>query len=683
MIRLTTRTRIAAALGLVAVACLSTATLAQDDGGGRSILAEGAGNRALSLGGAYAGIADDASAVIWNPGGLGFVQRREFQATHTDLLGMGFNEQYASFVLPDWRWGVGSLTFRRFGVGGIEGRDERNVLTDTELSDAETELSFGYGREVGAYWSVGAALKLRNQSLAGYSDSGLGADVGLLVRPLAALGVTGSSAQNLSLGLAVRNLLEPSLRLNEEPVTDPLGFRVGSAYRWHFGNEGDVLLALDVEKTRDMNAHLHAGLELNIVRALALRVGLNRGRLTAGAGVSWRDIGIDYQFEDSRDDYIQRLGIAMKLGKTRDEAQGLALAEEELELRRQLDTVFADQQQRRMAEMVSKIKSALRDKDADEAWSQLAMAKVMDPEEPELASLEAQVLILQSAAHEAAGDYAAAMVALRKAGDLDPTDGRAAAMLERIRAANDAQNKRTNEIRGLLDGALDAFAAGDLMEAKSAFQHILTLAPADREAQSMLALTELAIATRVTDHLAQVRVLARASEFERARAELAAARALQPTHPGIAVAAKYIADQNAKGLTSGPASVPSVSESARDGAFVATPQDAVPDHSVQELREMAEFYGRGVAAMEAGEKEQAIHFWELVWSMDSDFKQVTESLSGAYLAKGMEFFVAGELPDAMASWEAAVRVNPEDPKALGYLQRAREQTKRMRMMDHQ
>ncbi len=64
-----------------------------EDNGSRSILADGAGNRALALGGSYVAIADDASAVLWNPGGLGWLQRREFQTSHTNLIGLGFSEQ--------------------------------------------------------------------------------------------------------------------------------------------------------------------------------------------------------------------------------------------------------------------------------------------------------------------------------------------------------------------------------------------------------------------------------------------------------------------------------------------------------------------------------------------------------------------------------------------------------------
>ncbi len=67
---------------ILLLACFSgTVVQAQDDGGGRSVLADGAGNRALGLGGAYVAVADDASAAVWNPAGLGFVQRRELQVT--------------------------------------------------------------------------------------------------------------------------------------------------------------------------------------------------------------------------------------------------------------------------------------------------------------------------------------------------------------------------------------------------------------------------------------------------------------------------------------------------------------------------------------------------------------------------------------------------------------------------
>jgi len=93
------------------------------DAGIRSVFADGAGNRALALGGAFAAVADDASAPLWNPGGLGFVARRSLGASYASLYGLGFQEQYASFVLPSWRFGTVGLTYQQFGVDGIDRRD--------------------------------------------------------------------------------------------------------------------------------------------------------------------------------------------------------------------------------------------------------------------------------------------------------------------------------------------------------------------------------------------------------------------------------------------------------------------------------------------------------------------------------------------------------------------------------
>jgi tetratricopeptide (TPR) repeat protein len=593
-------------------------------------------------------------------------------------MGLGFNEQYASFVLPHWRWGVASLTFQRFGVGGIEGRDDRNRLTNDDLSDAETELTLGYGRAVGALWSFGGSLKLRKQNLAGYSDSGFGLDLGLMVHPLRAFDSTRAHAEDLTLGLAVRNAVEPALRLNQEPVKDPTGIRFGGAYRWHFGREGEVLAAMDVEKTRDMNTHLHAGVEVSVVQPLALRAGLNQGRFVAGAGVYWREMGVDYQFEDHPTEFFHRFGVSLKFGKTRQEAQRLAVAAEEEQLQRRLNAAFDDQRRRRLTELLAKAESAVRSEDVTEASNILAMVQVIDPNTTGLAELEAQILLLRAAEQEQDGDYAAAMVSLHRVKELDPTNGRAGIMLQRIREASDLQARRTDKIRGQLDRAQDAFAAGNLVQARDGFQSVLKLAPTDKEAQSMLAFTEVAIATRIENHLAQARTLIDADQLDRAKAELAAVRALEAQAPGLAATEKSLADRKIRSL----AAVQEIAPQVENQEPTARPEPVAPKLTVQQQREMEDLYQRGVAAMEAGQKDQALHFWELVWSSDPDYQNVTEYLAQNYLARGMEFFVAGDLPEAVTNWESAVRVDPTDPKALGYLQRAREQSDRMRKMDN-
>ena len=136
MITITRKTWFAACLMFLA----ATGARALDDGGGRSVFARGAGERALALGGTYVAIADDPTAMIWNPAGLGTLDRTAFYASSTNLIGLGFNERLGAVALPNWKLGTIGLSFRHFGVDGIEQRDDRGTLGDPDLSDSENEI---------------------------------------------------------------------------------------------------------------------------------------------------------------------------------------------------------------------------------------------------------------------------------------------------------------------------------------------------------------------------------------------------------------------------------------------------------------------------------------------------------------------------------------------------------------
>ena len=55
-----------------------------------------------------------------------------------------------------------------------------------------------------------------------------------------------------------------------------------------------------------------------------------------------------------------------------------------------------------------------------------------------------------------------------------------------------------------------------------------------------------------------------------------------------------------------------------------------------------------------------------------------ELLKREYLTRGMEYFASGRLDEAMSYWERALRIDPTDERAKGYLARARTQMERTR-----
>jgi tetratricopeptide (TPR) repeat protein len=653
--------------------------MAMDDGGGRSVFATGAGNRALSLGGAYTAVADDASASIWNPAGLALVPRSQLQATQTSLFGLGFSEQYASFVLPHWRWGTASVTYRRFGVDGIEGRDERGFLYDDDLQDAETEIGLGYAHLIaGGDLALGGVMKVQSHELAGYSDTGLGADLGIWARPLALAG-SRVGAEEFSLGMSLRNVIEPEIKLDRDAVSDPLTLRLGAAWQQAVAAGVEMLVASDLERSRDMDTRWHAGLECRLQDVLALRAGTSDGMLTAGAGLVWRGIGADYQYEDNELGDVHRFGVSLSFGVSREESRRKARLAAENALQERLDAAF----QARVAEQVREIEIEIRHDLEREHWNEaldgVGTLAVLDPSHAELAALEAAGWCGIARDQERRDELASAMVSFRRALELLPDDPTARRGLQRVQAESDRRAARGREIKACFETALTAFAQGKLITARDGFRTVLRLSPDDAEAAAMLERTNAAITAQAASLAQDAMELAEADRLEVARTRLASARRLDADAPGLAAAAASIRrgeqrelELAAAELTTTP--IPKANDIAAAPAPIARPERTLSD---ARRRELADLYRRGLAAMESGRSGEAMRYWELVWSADPDHGRVREYLAQEYLTRGMESYAAGSLQAAVVSWENALRVAPDDERARGYLERARAQLDRM------
>jgi len=122
--------------------------------------------------------------------------------------------------------------------------------------------------------------------------------------------------ERVTWGLSVRNILQPSIRLDQESVHDPSVVRTGFSYEHPSIAGRAALFALDLEKSRAVSTKVHAGLEVRVHPLLGIRTGLNAGRLTAGMAVAWRDFVVDYAFGDGDLSSVHRVGISRSLGRT-------------------------------------------------------------------------------------------------------------------------------------------------------------------------------------------------------------------------------------------------------------------------------------------------------------------------------------------------------------------------------
>ena len=261
----------------------------------------GASARCLALGGAFVGLADDASAVYWNPAGLEQIPSTQILAMHATLFERTSYDLLA-VVQPTRRLGT-------FGFGGVwlssgsfERTDEQN-RSQGHFSDLQSTLLLSYAKELGKV-SAGLNFKLVGHKIAGYSGSGTGLDFSLTYRPL----------RNLNFGLSLQNLLQPKLTLIEEEESFPRCIRFGQALR--FLNRRLVLVT-DLEKVEGQELKVYTGMEYWVFSSLALRGGYD-GKVreySLGSGFRLSRYQVDYSMMahelgiSHRFSFIWRFGI--------------------------------------------------------------------------------------------------------------------------------------------------------------------------------------------------------------------------------------------------------------------------------------------------------------------------------------------------------------------------------------
>ncbi|HVP39912.1 MAG TPA: hypothetical protein VMS93_12090, partial [Candidatus Saccharimonadales bacterium] len=236
------------------------------------------GPRALAMGGAFSAVANDASALFWNPAGLSDVGHQELAASRANLYGTGIEDDVVGLVVP-----LSPKT-----AAGFEWY--HSGFDDGELGFSENRFDLSVARKLRSGLAAGVTLKYltRNTDVDGLtlgSGNGLGLDAGLLLSP----------AERLHLALVAQDLFDTSIHYSDggSTVTATRQLRAGLAY----AVSPRALLALDVDDG------VHLGTELRVLEPLWVRAGLERDRenaqgtsWTAGAGFKLGVLRADYAY---------------------------------------------------------------------------------------------------------------------------------------------------------------------------------------------------------------------------------------------------------------------------------------------------------------------------------------------------------------------------------------------------
>lgn len=269
--------------------CLSAGSTAF---AGVEFLRLGGGARPMAMGEAYVGLADDISAMYFNPAGLARMEFPEIISMSNYWLA-DTRQIIAGFAVPT-ELGVFGIGYSGLGSGDIQGYDQNGAVTSA-FNTNSSSVNLSFGKRLDPNWSWGIGLKSVAERLADSNASTYALDAGLQYRV----------NKNVMVGAALLNY-GSGLTFITEQANLPTSYRVGAAVNTNLFNE-EIAFTSDIVSYPE-GPQLNLGMEYLIGDLLAVRGGSANGGLRAGLGVLANLFSFDYAYRSSED-----LGAAHQL----------------------------------------------------------------------------------------------------------------------------------------------------------------------------------------------------------------------------------------------------------------------------------------------------------------------------------------------------------------------------------
>ena len=216
-------------------------------------------SRAAGMGNAGVALADNASAIFWNPAGLAFQTGSEASITHSNWLpefnaGLFYEYLVAKHHVPGWGTFGGHLTY--LFLGEHDGRDEQNNPTGTFRS-YDLAAGASWGGKLTEQFGVGTSVRFIYSNLApgqtvGAQETKAGVATAFDVAGLYRFDKWSLGEQmtgQLSLGFNLANM-GPKIQYSDNAQSDPIptNLRFGYAWTMEFDEFNKMTLVTDFNK---------------------------------------------------------------------------------------------------------------------------------------------------------------------------------------------------------------------------------------------------------------------------------------------------------------------------------------------------------------------------------------------------------------------------------------------------
>jgi len=256
---------------------------------GLQFLKVGPSARATAMGDAFTAVADDASALYYNPGGLIQISQPEALFTLIDYPA-GIKFVYVGGVIPSPATSgvIGIQATSLFTNDMIETTPANPYGTGRTFTASDMALGLTYCQRLTDKFSVGGTVKYLNEQLADASAGGWSADVGTFYA---------TGWRRINIGMVIQNF-GPDMTHETSPFPLPISFKFGaSMVAWETPGY-DLMLAGEFLHPNDNVEFYHFGAELTAMNMVAFRIGK---RVNAWKRDSWTD----YQADQQKDPFVE------------------------------------------------------------------------------------------------------------------------------------------------------------------------------------------------------------------------------------------------------------------------------------------------------------------------------------------------------------------------------------------
>jgi len=251
--------------------------------------------RAVAMGGAFTGLANDESALFYNPAGIAQFETKRFIATYHNYF-VDMQSGFLGFIKPlspeKAYFGL-HITYLNYGKF-IETDNAGNELGDFSGSDLVLAGSIAFRHSHS--WRFGATTKLIYEKIHDYSATGLAFDFGAKFT---------SNREYYSAGVMVQNLGVQLTALGAEKEKLPLTVRAGGSARL----KGiPLLLISDIIMPTDNDISIALGGEYSAMKPFYIRAGWNTfgsNYQAANSDDNWAGLGLGFGF-----DFKEKMHIA-------------------------------------------------------------------------------------------------------------------------------------------------------------------------------------------------------------------------------------------------------------------------------------------------------------------------------------------------------------------------------------